>query len=108
MAKYKEVLDKQEALERMADREGKMDKQLFVGFTFRYVGVFILLTFNTLTFKIDIANPLSTKTASLPALASHSAMWTRASEPSSRMGKTCTSRLPGIFRFSSALAAYSY
>jgi serine/threonine protein kinase len=36
MAKYKEVLDKQEALERMADREGKMDKQLFVGFTFRY------------------------------------------------------------------------
>ncbi|KAM0722604.1 hypothetical protein Q7P37_002045 [Cladosporium fusiforme] len=36
MAKYKEVLDKQEALERMADREGKMDKQLFVGFTFRH------------------------------------------------------------------------
>jgi hypothetical protein len=40
MAKYKEVLDKQEALERMADREGKMDKQLFVGFTFRYVCCF--------------------------------------------------------------------
>jgi cell cycle protein kinase DBF2 len=40
MAKYKEVLDKQEALERMADREGKMDKQLFVGFTFRYDRVF--------------------------------------------------------------------
>ena len=36
MAKYKEVLDKQEALERMADREGKMERSLFVGFTFRY------------------------------------------------------------------------
>jgi len=35
MAKYKEVLDKQEALERMADREGKMDRSLFVGFTFK-------------------------------------------------------------------------
>lgn len=37
MAKYKEVLDKQEALERMADREGEMGKGLFVGFTFKYV-----------------------------------------------------------------------
>nr|POE79496.1 serine/threonine-protein kinase sid2 [Quercus suber] len=37
MAKYKEVLEKQEALERMADRGGKMDRSLFVGFTFRYV-----------------------------------------------------------------------
>ncbi|WPG97557.1 Serine/threonine-protein kinase DBF20 [Acrodontium crateriforme] len=36
MAKYKEVLDKQEALERMADRGGKMDRSLFVGFTFRH------------------------------------------------------------------------
>lgn len=35
MAKYKEVLDKQEALERMAEREGKMDRSMFVGFTFR-------------------------------------------------------------------------
>jgi serine/threonine protein kinase len=37
MAKYKEVLDKQEALERMADRGGEMGRSLFVGFTFRYV-----------------------------------------------------------------------
>ena len=37
MAKYKEAMDKQEALERMADREGKMERSLFVGFTFRYV-----------------------------------------------------------------------
>lgn len=37
MAKYKEVLEKQEALERMADREGEMSKSLFVGFTFKYV-----------------------------------------------------------------------
>ncbi|KAK5129010.1 hypothetical protein LTR85_000343 [Meristemomyces frigidus] len=36
MAKYKEVLDKQEALERMAEREGKMDRSMFVGFTFRH------------------------------------------------------------------------
>ena len=35
MAKYKEVHDKQTALENMADREEKMQKGLFVGFTFR-------------------------------------------------------------------------
>lgn len=37
MAKYKEVLEKQEALERMADRGGEMGRSLFVGFTFRLV-----------------------------------------------------------------------
>jgi hypothetical protein len=37
MAKYKEVHDKQRALEEMADRDDKMNKGLFVGFTFRYV-----------------------------------------------------------------------
>ncbi|KIW09506.1 uncharacterized protein PV09_00382 [Verruconis gallopava] len=36
MAKYKEVHDKQMALENMADREEKMGKSLFVGFTFRH------------------------------------------------------------------------
>ncbi|KAJ5632723.1 Serine/threonine-protein kinase sid2 [Penicillium lividum] len=36
MAKYKEVHDKQRALEDMADREDKMGKGLFVGFTFRH------------------------------------------------------------------------
>ena len=36
MAKYKEVHDKQQALENMADRDEKMGKGLFVGFTFRY------------------------------------------------------------------------
>ena len=35
MAKYKEVLEKQEALERMADRQGEMGRSLFVGFTFK-------------------------------------------------------------------------
>ena len=35
MAKYKEVHEKQNALENMADREEKMGKSLFVGFTFR-------------------------------------------------------------------------
>ena len=37
MAKYKEVHDKQTALENMADRGERMSKGLFVGFTFRYV-----------------------------------------------------------------------
>ncbi|KAJ5706789.1 Serine/threonine-protein kinase sid2 [Penicillium malachiteum] len=36
MAKYKEVHDKQRALEEMADRDDKMGKGLFVGFTFRH------------------------------------------------------------------------
>ncbi|KAI1815620.1 serine/threonine-protein kinase DBF20 [Poronia punctata] len=36
MAKYKEVHDKQQALEGMADREEEMGKGLFVGFTFRH------------------------------------------------------------------------
>ena len=36
MAKYKEVHEKQQALEDMADREDEMSKGLFVGFTFRH------------------------------------------------------------------------
>jgi hypothetical protein len=36
MAKYKEVHEKQQALETMADREEEMAKSLFVGFTFRH------------------------------------------------------------------------
>ncbi|KAI9873798.1 MAG: hypothetical protein M1830_010593 [Pleopsidium flavum] len=36
MAKYKEVHDKQQALENMADRDEQMGKGLFVGFTFRH------------------------------------------------------------------------
>ncbi|KAL2149918.1 hypothetical protein VTH82DRAFT_7594 [Thermothelomyces myriococcoides] len=36
MAKYKEVHEKQQALETMADREDEMRKSLFVGFTFRH------------------------------------------------------------------------
>ncbi|KAL8871075.1 MAG: hypothetical protein Q9174_003017 [Haloplaca sp. 1 TL-2023] len=36
MAKYKEVHDKQQALENMQDRDEKMGKGLFVGFTFRH------------------------------------------------------------------------
>jgi len=36
MAKYKEVHDKQMALESLADRNDKLNKGLFVGFTFRY------------------------------------------------------------------------
>lgn len=36
MAKYKEVHEKQHALEAMADRDDEMSKSLFVGFTFRH------------------------------------------------------------------------
>jgi hypothetical protein len=36
MAKYKEVHEKQQALETMAEREEEMSKSLFVGFTFRH------------------------------------------------------------------------
>lgn len=36
MAKYKEVHEKQQALEDMAEREEEMSKSLFVGFTFRH------------------------------------------------------------------------
>ena len=36
MAKYKEVHDKQQALENLADRDDDMAKSLFVGFTFRH------------------------------------------------------------------------
>ena len=36
MAKYKEVHDKQQALEGLAEREEQMSKGLFVGFTFRH------------------------------------------------------------------------
>jgi len=36
MKKYKEVHEKQRQLEDMADRGAKMNKQLWVGFTFRH------------------------------------------------------------------------
>jgi len=36
MAKYKEVHEKQTALESMADRDDQMKKHLFVGFTFKH------------------------------------------------------------------------
>jgi len=36
MAKYKEVHEKQAALETMAERDEEMSKALFVGFTFRH------------------------------------------------------------------------
>lgn len=68
MAKYKEVHDKQRALEDMADRDDKMGKGLFVGFTFRYVLLesmlngFCISSFFLLTTLVT-ANPPSTATA---------------------------------------------
>lgn len=58
MAKYKEVHDKQRALEEMAEREDKMSKGLFVGFTFRFV-------FSLTQFWFPAANLSSVVTASL-------------------------------------------
>ena len=49
MAKYKEVHDKQTALENMADRDEQMGKGLFVGFTFRYAPI----PFDTLFLKSE-------------------------------------------------------
>jgi cell cycle protein kinase DBF2 len=50
MAKYKEVHDKQTALENMADRDEKMGKSLFVGFTFRYCYISTYLFFSPYLF----------------------------------------------------------
>lgn len=55
MAKYKEVHDKQRALEDMAEREDKMSKGLFVGFTFRYV-IFSHISVSILIERAVIAN----------------------------------------------------
>jgi len=60
MAKYKEVHDKQRALEEMADRDDKMNKGVFVGFTFRYANLaFLLLRANDTNDGTDIENQLS-------------------------------------------------
>lgn len=65
MAKYKEVHDKQKALEEMAERDEKMNKGLFVGFTFRYVERAVKRSRGRmLTKMIDIANQLSMLRAS--------------------------------------------
>jgi len=49
MAKYKEVHDKQTALEKMAERDSKMDRGAFVGFTFKYVN----LPYQCLLYEIE-------------------------------------------------------
>ena len=71
MAKYKEVHDKQTALENMADRDEQMSKGLFVGFTFKYVLINSIplgtnaggYEINDLTVVLDIGSPLSTPMA---------------------------------------------
>lgn len=69
MAKYKEVHDKQTALENMADRDEQMGKGLFVGFTFRYPHQPQSYTVFVLTCCLDTENPPSIQTASWPARA---------------------------------------
>ena len=78
MAKYKEVHDKQMALENMADRDEKMSKGLFVGFTFRYD---CSLSFRAYPWPLwhvtdqflhtDTANQSSTATVAKPVLVRH-------------------------------------
>ncbi len=71
MAKYKEVHDKQQALESMADRDEQMGKGLFVGFTFRYVHPVLTCCWSVFLTDAwaDIANLPSTATATKPVLA---------------------------------------
>ena len=64
MAKYKEVHDKQKALEEMVERDDKMGKSLFVGFTFRYEVEFLTQTHSLLIRSIDTASQLWTTMAS--------------------------------------------
>lgn len=52
MAKYKEVHDKQTALENLADRDEQMGKGLFVGFTFRYAPI----PFHTLSLSVSLGS----------------------------------------------------
>ena len=66
MAKYKEVHDKQKALEEMAERDEKMGKGLFVGFTFRYA-VLLFKDKTDANGDLDIASLLSMLTANLAA-----------------------------------------
>jgi hypothetical protein len=67
MAKYKEVHDKQKALEEMADRDEKMSKALFVGFTFRYVVVRVRRRAADADTVLDTASLLLMLTANLAA-----------------------------------------
>ena len=85
MAKYKEVLEKQEALERMADREGKMERSLFVGFTFKYATPFEMHKFRNvkLTISSDTASQPLTRMANQLARANHCLPLRRTSERSS-------------------------
>lgn len=105
MAKYKEVHDKQRALEDMADRDDKMNKQLFVGFTFRYVSfaprsnlLALKSHLLTKTFYPVTANPPSTALV----VAVHHANRSRrmaASElsSSSRLSQACLLLSPLLF-----------
>lgn len=88
MAKYKEVHEKQAALEALADRDDKMKKSLFVGFTFRYVGSWILSAFGQMTKSdIDIGNQQRTRMASRLAHASHCRWWMKTLGRFSRVGE---------------------
>lgn len=66
MAKYKEVHDKQKALEELAERDEKMSKQLFVGFTFRFVTTSSRTESSLLTRLTDIEHRQLKKMANAP------------------------------------------
>lgn len=58
MAKYKEVHDKQTALENMEERKDPMSKVAFVGFTFRCVGLSFLF-FSPVHFRSILVNVIN-------------------------------------------------
>jgi serine/threonine protein kinase len=103
MAKYKEVHDKQRALEDMADRDDKMNKGLFVGFTFRYVlftpgPIYWTLKSRSLTNTFSAtASPPSTALVVVVHHANRSRRMA-ASEPSSRsrLSQTCLPFCPSV------------
>jgi serine/threonine protein kinase len=103
MAKYKEVHDKQAALEAMAERDEKMNKGLFVGC--KCPSPLVSLTSLTLRQSPSVTRRQQTKVATLPARESLSALLRRTSARSSsvRHRHSLSHFLPGTFTILSLL-----
>ena len=102
MAKYKEVHDKQMALESMADRDEQMNKAVFVGFTFRYASYF-----SPMLIRGNGTNGFPTDTANLPMKAGRAAPGRR-SRPTSLSVPSSRSLIVSLrsFRFHSVVALF--
>lgn len=97
MAKYKEVHDKQAALEAMAERDEKMNKGLFVGCKFSPSPSWTCIT--DLTQSLSDTRRPPTIMATLRVHASLSALWMRISGPSSKLRHTrpCSTTVASCF-----------